>query len=180
MGNWIALYSQTGSEIHEICLATGTKPFMILTDNLKDPIQNFAPYSSMVHHSREALERDLLMFANAGDLVTMHGYKRIVSPATVRELKKRGVKFLNGHPGAIDMYPELKGLDPQKRAIAGGYDIVGCVIHEVEPELDSGEIIASAHMKVRPYGNEVYDQLHYLMTQMWIELFKDKLLKEIM
>ena len=179
MGSWYALYSQTGSEIHEICLATGLKPFLVLTDNRSDPISRRGNYTSVVCGSREVLEQRLLDWAASGDLITMHGYKRIVSPATVRALKARGVKFLNGHPGAIDLYPELRGLDPQKRAIEAGYSTVGCVIHEVEPELDSGKILASEHIQVRPYGAEVYEQLHYLMTQMWIKLFKEKLMKEL-
>lgn len=179
MGNWYALYSQTGSEINEICQATGLKPFFVLTDNRSDPLSRRGNYTSAICHSREVLEQRLLDWVAPGDLVTLHGYKRIVSPATVRALKARGVKLLNGHPGAIDLYPELRGLDPQKRAIEAGYSTVGCVIHEVEPEVDSGKILVSEHIQVRPHDAKIYDQLHYLMTQMWIKLFKETLMKEL-
>ena len=56
--------------------------------------------------------------------------------------------MINGHPGAIDLYPELKGKDPQVRTweSKGNYKFLGSVVHEVVPEVDEGKIIKSVHL----------------------------------
>lgn len=167
--NWYALYSQTGSEIDTISRTLGVSPTFVITDNHMGPIDNLGRYTQLICMNRETVEHKLLYLAAKDDIVTLHGYKRIISARTVMTLLERGVKLFNGHPGAIDLYPELKGLDPQRRAIEEGYTTVGCVIHKVTPELDGGQIVMAKHIKVEPNDLATYEKLHTLMTNMWIE-----------
>ena len=44
------------------------------------------------------------------DLITLHGYLRIIPENICKQCKH----IYNGHPGLINMYPELKGKDPQE------------------------------------------------------------------
>ena len=75
-------------------------------------------------------------------LVTLHGYLRILPPSFCDK-----TRIYNGHPGLITKHPELKGFNPQKKAFeAGTYKTVGSVIHEVIPELDSGDVVAEGEI----------------------------------
>jgi phosphoribosylglycinamide formyltransferase-1 len=58
--------------------------------------------------------------------------------------KWRG-RMLNIHPSLL---PAFKGLDAQAQALAAGVKIAGCTVHFVEPEMDSGPIIAQAAVPV--------------------------------
>jgi phosphoribosylglycinamide formyltransferase-1 len=53
--------------------------------------------------------------------------------------------MLNIHPSLL---PAFKGLDAQAQALAAGVKIAGCTVHFVEPEMDSGPIIAQAAVPV--------------------------------
>ena len=117
-------------------------------------------------------------------LVTMHGWLRIV-PGEVCE--KRNI--YNGHPGLITKYPELKGKDPQKKAIELKHATGGCVIHKATAELDGGPIVAEskevsingwseASKLVKEFGVEedyVIQKLHRVSVDLWVDFLKDKL-----
>jgi phosphoribosylglycinamide formyltransferase-1 len=55
-------------------------------------------------------------------------------------------RILNIHPSLL---PSFRGLDTHARAIEAGVKLHGCTVHFVEPELDSGPIIAQAAVEVR-------------------------------
>jgi phosphoribosylglycinamide formyltransferase-1 len=54
--------------------------------------------------------------------------------------------MINVHPSLL---PAFRGLDTHARALAAGVKLHGCTVHFVEPELDSGPIIAQAAVEVR-------------------------------
>jgi phosphoribosylglycinamide formyltransferase-1 len=77
------------------------------------------------------------------DLICLAGFMRILSaPFAARWLGR----MINIHPSLL---PSFKGLNTHARALEAGVKIHGCTVHFVEPELDSGPIIAQAAVEVR-------------------------------
>jgi len=131
---WVALFSQTGSEIETLSNKIGRVPDTILTNNKKYE-GNLDPLVS--DHAAIMKYIDL---NHKYDLITLHGYLRIIPEDVCR-----GCRYIfNGHPGLITDHPELKGFNPQEKVFNSKlrYEKVGCVIHRVIPELDSGEVVA--------------------------------------
>jgi phosphoribosylglycinamide formyltransferase-1 len=69
---------------------------------------------------------------------------RILSPAFVKHYAGR---LLNIHPSLL---PKYRGLDTHSRAIAAGDAVSGCSVHLVTEELDAGEILGSAEVRIEP------------------------------
>lgn len=132
------MFSQSGTEIAEICKRLNRWPDRIYTTN-----KNLASINVDLHaQSVKVMSHDQIVhelknttFAD-GDFITLHGYLRI--------LPELPVKAYNGHPGDIVTYPELKGKDPQQKALDLKLPQTGCIIHEVTQELDSGTIVAQS------------------------------------
>ena len=106
-------------------------------------------------------------------LVTLHGYLRIL-PASFCDK----TRIFNGHPGLITKYPELKGFNPQEKTWNNKekYDQVGCVIHRVIPELDSGEVVASADTQnVFESQEQLTGCLHSMSVNLWCEFLRNNL-----
>jgi|SRR5690606_13239668 phosphoribosylglycinamide formyltransferase-1 len=76
------------------------------------------------------------------DLVCCAGFMRLMTAGFVEKWRGR---MLNIHPSLL---PAFKGLDAQAQALAAGVKIAGCTVHFVEPEMDSGPIIAQAAVPV--------------------------------
>ena len=77
------------------------------------------------------------------DLICLAGFMRVLSAPFVARWQGR---IINIHPSLL---PAFRGLDTHARAIAAGVKVHGCTVHFVEPELDSGPIIAQASVDVR-------------------------------
>jgi phosphoribosylglycinamide formyltransferase-1 len=77
------------------------------------------------------------------DLICLAGFMRILSAPFVARWQGR---ILNIHPSLL---PSFRGLDTHARAIEAGVKLHGCTVHFVEPELDSGPIIAQSAVEVR-------------------------------
>ena len=140
---WIAFFSQTGSEIVDIAkslkkwpdvIVTNERPVHLRTINPEILEQDLLVTTSNKPSAEELLE--ILAYYN-DPIVTLHGWLRIM-PANICE----SFNIFNGHPGLITEYPELKGKDPQIRALEGKYPIMGCVLHKVTAGVDEGRIIA--------------------------------------
>ena len=173
---WVTLFSQTGSEIYQVSERLGTFPDQIIC-NGKDfnkinkdligcaPI-HFTDPKPTVEQYLELLPEDAL--------ITMHGWLRIV-PGEVCE--KRNI--YNGHPGLITKYPELKGKDPQKKAVQLKHATAGCIIHQATAELDGGPIVAeSREVSINGWYEDeewVIQKLHTVSVDLWVEFLKDKL-----
>lgn len=76
------------------------------------------------------------------DLVCCAGFMRLMTAGFVEKWRGR---MLNIHPSLL---PAFKGLDAQGQALAAGVKITGCTVHFVEPEMDSGPIVAQAAVPV--------------------------------
>ncbi|MAF36037.1 hypothetical protein CL622_02870 [archaeon] len=174
---WVALFSQTGSEIHQVSEELGRYPDIILC-NKKDDFDSInkglidSRKSIVIFTSAKPTVDEYLTYIPEDALVTMHGWLRIV-PGEV--CQKRNI--YNGHPGLITTYPELKGKDPQERAFKAGMEYGGCVIHKAVAEVDAGAILSEATIPIGGLTlDEVYTTLHKVSVNLWIDFLKSKLL----
>lgn len=170
---WIAFFSQTGSEIVEISKAIGRKPNLLVTNNFEQEIK-FNPGVRMLGVSIMSAKHNLLIeyFRNQTifppdlTLITLHGYLRILPEDICKKYD-----ILNGHPGFITKYPELKGKDPQIRAWEGKYPIIGSIVHKVEPEVDSGRVLSEVCYTNRCTSlAEMYGKLKQSSLESWVWL----------
>ena len=179
--NWIAFFSQTGSEIVNISKSLGIKPTLIVTDNTTEEKWKYHPELRKLKVTILQARHDVLMnyFRNQTiynpdeTIITLHGYLRII-PADICQQ----YRMYNGHPANIRMYPELKGLNPQERTWnnRGKYPIIGSVIHKVTPGVDEGEIVKefSTANNCKTL-EEMYDTLKLTSLRTWEFYLKDVL-----
>ena len=76
------------------------------------------------------------------ECIVMAGWMRIVTPILINTFPN---KIINIHPSIL---PSFKGTKSIERALNSGVKITGCTIHKVIEEIDSGEIIAQAAVKI--------------------------------
>jgi folate-dependent phosphoribosylglycinamide formyltransferase PurN len=175
--NWVAFFSQSGTEIHNIIDRLGIRPAAIITNRQDDEGLNpllkqekdrglnwiIIPRNPTLKDYKKALK------GIDDPLITLHGFLRIIP----KEICKKYKNIYNLHPGLITEYPELKGKDPQKRAIEAGHKIAGAVIHKVTPIVDDGEIIKSHAINIFGVPEEqIMRDLHCLASIMWYQFFE--------
>ena len=169
--NWVAFISQTGCEVYNIYKQTGIKPLFVVTNNINRVIQEVKDeFDIKIIPNRPSVEDYLNLEIPQNSIVTLNGWLRIVPKEIVNKYT-----IYNGHPGLINRYPELKGLDPQIRAIKGNYELIGCVIHKVDELLDNGEILCSILARVDKSWSEddYFNKFSQMMLDLWIGFFKD-------
>lgn len=168
---WIALFSQTGSEIVNLAERLYECPDVVLTNNRQG--ETWHPGIMELSTDRvvgtHAQVVEYLMSIEPA-LVTLHGYLRIL-PAEVCE---RHV-VINGHPGDIVKYPELKGKDPQKKALDLGLPSTGVVIHNAIAEVDAGEIVRHGTYDIPADITEeqLILNLKEIQLRLWVDYLKD-------
>lgn len=181
MRPWIAFFSQTGSEIHNLSNALGIYPNAVITNKnvftdinkdflstlqfrehkLNETILHSLPAKPVASNYLKILKE----FNNP--VITLHGYLRIIP----KEICEK-YEIYNLHPGLIDKFPSLKGFNPQERAFREGYKLAGCVIHKVVPEVDAGKIMMSQGISIEQKNlNEVYESLHDVAFDLWKSFF---------
>jgi len=104
-------------------------------------------------------------YESADTIITLHGYLRIITEPVCRKYN-----IFNGHPAAIELYPELKGMDPQVRAWENksAYKFIGSVVHKVVPEVDAGEVISQVNVINNVESlDEMYSQLKFTSLSAW-------------
>lgn len=173
---WIALFSQTGSEIVEVSRALGRWPDLIISNRRLDSerrISPFLPIDRLYFTGNRPQAADYLHYLRQVEnpLVTLHGWLRILPEEICNSYE-----IYNGHPGLITKYPELKGKDPQLRAFQGDYNTGGCVIHKVTPGVDEGEVLMEREIGIRLLDLDgLFHTLHKTSVDMWIEFLKERL-----
>ena len=176
---WIAFFSQTGSEIVELSKWLDRKPDLIVTNNFEEKIK-FHPGVRELGVTIMSARHDMIMnyFRNqviynvSETIISLHGYLRIL-PADICEK----YEIYNGHPGAIDLFPELKGKDPQEKVWQENdkYNIIGSVVHKCTAELDAGAILKAVHLRNRNYSKEeLYASLKMTSLSAWSFFLKEK------
>ena len=175
---WIVFLSQSGQEVYNIMSFFKRKPDAIIT-NRQDDIGLFIPLLQEKDEGKlnwitlpknpepNDYKKVLKRFKNP--VITLHGYLRILPKEICAKYE-----IYNLHPGLITEYPELKGKDPQKRAIEANHPRVGCVIHRVIPEVDGGEIIMSNAINTLTVDKDrLYLNLRSMATVMWYDFFQN-------
>lgn len=160
---WIALYSQTGSEISALSLKIGRSPDIIFTNN-KIP----SPHVKGHYFTHKGLMHYLDNILDPKDyFITLHGYLRIL-PQHICEK----YTIYNGHPGLITFYPELKGKDPQEK-VTSDQQFVGSVVHKVTPIVDDGEIITFNYVEnSEKTMKDIYNVCKKTSLNAWSEFFE--------
>ena len=173
---WIALFSQTGSEIIDLSSELNRKPDFVITNANLDKVNPNIEVDFRINNE-EAKTLDILediQFDTNNTLIILNGWLRIVPPD-----KCRKYNIYNGHPGLITKYPELKGKDPQERAWKniGSYSKIGSVVHKVVAEVDAGEVIVEKSARTRDVLNidRTYDTLRKTSFDAWLEFLKEHL-----
>lgn len=181
MRPWVTFFSQTGTEINDLCNALQIYPDAVITNRqdleninksllttttfrehkLNRTVWYVLPQKPSVGNYLEVLSH----FNNP--VITLHGYLRIIP----KEICEK-YEIYNLHPGLIDKFPSLKGFNPQERAFKEGYKLAGCVIHKVTPGVDEGEILMSQGVSIENKNlNEVYDSLRNVALDLWKSFF---------
>ena len=187
---WVAFFSQTGSEIVNISKAINRWPDVIVTnkqsrfginDELLSVVEStINRYVALPEFPKEIdylKVADILGYSILDEkwqdevLITLHGYLRILPPDFTKSSN-----IFNGHPGAIHIHPELKGLNPQKKAWKENHIRVGCVIHKVIPELDDGPIVEKCLINNNfETFIDFVDALHVASSELWINFLNERL-----
>ena len=170
------MFSQTGSEIAALAKHLDKWPDVIVTNNrdrntwckelrevrrvrikIVSPVQ--AKTANFLHNIEDS--------KNA--LVTLHGWLRIIPKEICEQYE-----LVNGHPGLINTFPELKGKDPQVRAYEGGYTTIGSVVHRVTPVVDDGEVLEWSATYQDDLDNlfEVFAKLKHTSFSSWCKFFE--------
>ncbi len=171
---WITFFSQTGSEIVNLTESLCIVPDVIITNKLSiSDLKIYTLFSTKIYQlpKKPTLEDYIELFTYLNlepnnSLITLHGYLHII-PAQLCHFN-----IYNLHPGLITLYPELKGIHPQKKAIILEHLYVGCVLHKVIEVVDSGEIIMSSYKKNTFVLKSNEQLLRNISLQLWIKFFK--------
>jgi len=177
---WIALFSQTGSEIVELSKRLGKFPDVIVTNNgdestwckeLQELDVHRRSSRIVVVSSIQAKTANFLhnIQGSKNSLVTLHGWLRII-PADICVQ----YEIVNGHPGLITRYPELKGYDPQIRYWDNKdtYEYYGSVVHNVTAEVDEGKVLTSCERKLEGDHEHPFNLLKDTSLEAWLDFFK--------
>lgn len=187
VNKWYGLFSHTGKELEtlagmdhdwDIRLDTAITNNMDYSDNLSSKGIRMYKLAS-TKDVNWLLKQSQIVEDNS--LITLNGYMGIVPVDVLRNLKLRGCKIYNIHPAPIQMYPELRGKDPQERMYEGiqkrEYAFIGVVIHEVDEGVDTGKIVHWI-LELADHGmtkEEIYERLHELGTRAWESFFRERM-----
>ena len=81
------------------------------------------------------------------DYIVLAGWMRILSSKFIQAFQD---KIINIHPSLL---PKYKGLDSIQRALDNGDHVIGCTVHMVTEELDSGKILMQEEIGIHPHDN---------------------------
>jgi len=170
---WLAFFSHTGSEIVNLSNKLKITPSRIVT-NLEPGDPQIDPRllklkTEIIYVSDRPTSGDYERVLNRCDdcMCTLHGWMRIV-PKSICE----SYEMWNLHPGLINMYPELKGADPQWRVDDEKHEWIGLVIHKVVPGVDDGPIAMTSKKRNNyPNGDMIAEELHEMALSAWEDFF---------
>ncbi len=177
---WVTLFSMSGSEICNVSEQLGRFPDLVITNKhtfenidtrLLDHMNNkqlvVVPNKPTTQEYMTAL--DIIGASPLDSLITLHGYLRVIPPDICNMYN-----IINGHPGLITTYPELKGKDPQARAVH--HPIIGSVIHQVTAGVDEGPVINAVSCdNIYHTIHGVTQQLKQLSQKLWVEFLSTRL-----
>lgn len=176
MPRWVALFSQTGTEIVDIAEHLGVWPSRIFTNNNDLEKINSKLHNKVIIMSHNGIEETLHYIdeMKGETIVTLHGYLRLLSKKTCNT----SLSIYNGHPAYISQYPELKGKDPQELTWQNikKYNLIGSTVHKVIEEVDAGSIEKEYIVENTCNSKEeLYNTLRKTSLEAWLYFLKGKL-----
>lgn len=181
MVKWYSLFSHTGQETTNLAkmLYPDVELVAAITNNSR--YEGPLPYIKLI--SAKYINEWLMEPGNVepGSLVTLNGYMRILPAEVIKYLHALGCKIWNIHPAPIQLYPELKGADPQERLYTGikdgKYQYIGVVIHDVTATVDDGPVLFWTLQLADPSvtKDQLYEDLHDMGTRLWLEAFREEI-----
>lgn len=105
-------------------------------------IATFAQSAKGIPKSEYEAAIDAALRQAGVEAIALAGYMRLLSDDFVA--RWRG-KIVNIHPSLL---PKYKGLDTHRRALVAGDMVAGCSVHVVTEELDGGEILGQAEVRI--------------------------------
>lgn len=179
MVKWYSLFSHTGRETEAVqTFLKGKLQLQVaVTNNLKYE----GPLPCIKLDSGKRINEWLLEPGNVepGSVVTLNGYMRIIPAEVLEYLASIDCKVYNIHPAPIQLYPDLRGKDPQERLSdgiqSGKYVYIGAVIHNVDAGVDTGSIVNWRIELADPSMTKeyLYEHLHEIGTEMWVEMLEE-------
>jgi folate-dependent phosphoribosylglycinamide formyltransferase PurN len=169
---WVAMFSHTGNEIYNISRMIGRFPDRVITNKTpgdKSINKKLISKTDVVYVKDRPDVQDYNRVLWSDCVLTLHGWMRVLPKTVCKEYE-----IYNLHPGLITKYPDLKGADPQRRVFECDYpeqyEHVGCVIHHVSPEVDSGKVVMERSTSNTFAGCGVLTEyLHKMATDMWVD-----------
>lgn len=161
---WVALSSYSGSELISITNNLDRVPNKCYSNNIATSL-----FAATIVDKTPSTVQYHEMF-NGADLITLHGWNRIIPDEIVNQYN-----IYNVHPGDVVNYPELKGKDPQQKAIDLGLTKSGVVIHKCTPELDGGEVVAFMQTNINNDIDEVTNKLRNISIELWSLFLMERL-----
>ena len=127
--------------------------------------------------SREAFDQELAKLIDSfqPDIIALAGFMRILTNDFVEYFKGR---LINIHPSLL---PNFAGLHTHQRAIEAGVSEHGATVHFVITEVDAGQIILQAKVRVlksdtpETLGARVLEEEHRIYPQALRLLAMDKI-----
>ena len=173
MAEWVACISQTGEELVRICEFINRVPDKIVATNQAKLIDKvYMLNTSLIITGGRPTHRMYEHVFRTADLITLHGFLYIIPPEFCEK------RIVNGHPGLITEFPELKGKDKQKDVLNNKekYPEIGSVIHLVTPEVDEGPILYSCRrLNTTCSESELFLKFKETSFSTWIQFFNDYL-----
>ena len=167
---WVTFFSHTGTEIVNLSnrlQSSGLQPDIIITNEPRGRDNIHPGILDNIYVPNKPSVDDYFKVIPTDAIVTLHGWMRIVPPEICD-----AYKIFNLHPGLITKYPELKGKDPQAKVaeLTDDYSKIGCVIHRVTSELDSGEVVYETSIMNNSYNEKtIINKLHDISLEMWVD-----------
>lgn len=206
---WVALFSQTGSEINDISKRIGRYPDLCITNRSRMVLlqqQTTGVINSELYNCSCLLDspnqppvggnfrnKTSIIFTGSIANPTISQYLAYIGHNDDTIVTLHGwlrivppevckvYEMYNGHPGLITKYPELKGRDPQKRAWLGKYQTAGTVIHRVTPGVDEGPVLLQNEIDISGCRSEaeVFTELKTASLELWTTFFYERGLNTI-
>lgn len=176
MKKWIAMFSQTGTEILNLIEKLDRVPERIICNNKQ--LENVNPKLLEKYYHLFWLLPDRPKLAEyetcltKKTYITMHGWLRIIPEFICNQYN-----IYNLHPAPLTRYPHLKGKDPQIRCFEEGLEYGGNTIHICTPELDSGSILAENEIYIKGLTKEQTNkEIYDAAFRLWLKFLTKELL----
>jgi len=135
--------SRSPDSAYEVALVASDKPDAPgLAWAKENGVPTFAHSPKNIPKPEYEAKIDSALRAAGVEAIALAGYMRLLSDEFVA--KWRG-KIVNIHPSLLPLY---KGLDTHRRALVAGDSHAGCSVHIVTEELDGGEVLGQAEVRI--------------------------------